>query len=582
MRAGGRHQPRLIPAGQAAHGIAIAVTAEQSADPVSARMPAADRRSRRPGWLAAKRVPDEWRVVVLALIVSICAYTWYVSRGLTFGYADALSRMVIARRVVASTTPGLAQLGTTWPPLHMIAMLPLIWNNTLFHDGFAGAFPSMVSYVLASLYIFRMARRLDVSRGGAWTAALVFICNPSITYMQSTAMSALPMICTATIAIYYMLCWARSYHALDLMKSSAAVAAGTGIRYDGWALAGVLAVLVVYLAWRRQGLRGAQAWGILYGILAFSGCAAWVIYNAVIFHDPLLFLFFGNAHHNTAYMAKFPSYHHAWLSFEMDGYSAAGMVGWVTTAFAILGLAVFIWRHRMRQTALPAYALLVPLAFLWLTFYVGFDTILMPQLGFSVYWNVRFGLMLTPAAAFFAGYLASVRRAMLAVVLAGLAMFVAVNSTISIPLAMREPLAASTHGATAQAEAEWFLHHYRGGKLLISYVPSAPAIFYMLQRIPDHNLVTDSNGARFTHALASPQSSVTWVIMQENDPDNPIWTGLHRRQGWRRHFVLRKVMGGTAFYERIPCCGVAGTAAPAATVPDAPLTAAKPATARPG
>jgi len=35
---------------------------------------------------------------------------------LTLAYGDAISHMMIARRVVAGRTPGLAQLGTTWLP----------------------------------------------------------------------------------------------------------------------------------------------------------------------------------------------------------------------------------------------------------------------------------------------------------------------------------------------------------------------------------------------------------------------------------------------------------------------------------
>jgi hypothetical protein len=281
-------------------------------------MPVRAALSRGFGWLAA-RTTDERLVVLLAVAVSVGAYAWYASRGLTFGYADALSRMEIARRVLISRTPGLAQLGTTWLPLQPMLMLPLIWNNTLFHDGFAGSFPSMVAYVIASLYMYRMIRFLFSKRGAAWVAAVAFIINPSVVYMQATAMSEVPMICTAVVAIYYMLVWVRSYHAADLMKSAAAVAAGTAIRYDGWPLAVAFAVVVVYLAWRHRGSQGALAWLIAYGMLAFSGCAAWVIYNQVIFHDPILFVFFGNSK-NTINLAALPAYHNAKLAFEMYGY----------------------------------------------------------------------------------------------------------------------------------------------------------------------------------------------------------------------------------------------------------------------
>lgn len=501
------------------------------------------------GWLATD-VTQVWLLALLATIISILAYTWYASRGLTFGYADALSRIMIARRVVVSRTPGLAQLGTTWPTLNSIAMLPLIWDNTLFHNGFAGSFPSMVAYVITSLYLFRTVRLLMNRRVCAWAAALIFMLNPSVAYLQSTAMSEIPMVCAATVSVYYMVRWARSYYALDLVKSAAAVAAGTGIRYDGWALAAAFALLVFVLAWRRQGFQGAQSWGILYGLLGFSGCAAWTIYNTVIFHDPLLFLYFGNANHSTSYMSHFPQYHHAWMSFEMFGYSAAGMVGWATAALAIAGLAAFAMRHRLQHGTLPIYALLTPLAYHWLVFYLGFDTILLPQLGLHIYWNARFGIELIPALAFFVGYLAGLGRVPAVITFGVLAWFAVTYSTSQIPFALREPL-ATQHGITAKMEADWLINHYHGGNVLISYIPSAPAMFYMMQRIPDLNFITDANGAQFRFALSHPQLSVRWVVMEQNDSSNRIWTGLHNRQVLKRYFVLRGQLGTTMFYERI-------------------------------
>lgn len=507
-------------------------------------------------WLAV-RATDEWLIVFLATLLSVGAYAWYASRALTVGYGDAVSRMMIARRVVAGRTPGLAQLGSTWLPLHTMLMLPLIWNDTLFHEGFAGSFPSMVAYVVASAYMFRLGRFLLASRGAAWVAAFAFMFNPSVVYMQSTAMSEVPLLCTATVAVYYMLRWAKSYHANDLVKSAAAVAVGTGIRYDGWALAAAFALVVVYLAWRRRGYAGAEAWGILYGVLAFSGCAAWVIYNAVIFHDPMLFFFFGDSTHTFHHPI---SYHRPWLSFQMYGYSAAAIAGWVTTLLAVLGLAVFAFRYRLRASTLPAYALLIPFAYHWLIFYMGMDTIFMPELGFGVYWNVRFGLELIPAVAVFAACLASQRRYLLVIVVSVITVFGMVDSTVETPFALRE--AVSPQSATViprmRAEAQWLLTQYHSGNVLISYVPDAPMAYFMMRGIPDREVITDANGWQFTSALAHPQDSVTWIVLEEDqNAQDPIWVGLHNRKDWQQYFVLRKVVGPgkyfwrTEFYERI-------------------------------
>src|SRR5260221_12040062 len=64
--------------------------------------------------------------------------------------------MMIARRVIAGRTPGLAQLGTTWLPFNHALMLPFIWSDFLFRSGFAGSFPSMIAFVVGTVYMYRL------------------------------------------------------------------------------------------------------------------------------------------------------------------------------------------------------------------------------------------------------------------------------------------------------------------------------------------------------------------------------------------------------------------------------------------
>ena len=509
-----------------------------------------DRLSRSRRWLKA-HATDELLVACLAIALSVCAYAWYAQAGVTVGYGDAVSRMMIARRVVAGRATGLAQLGTTWLPLHTMLMLPLIWNDALFHSGIAGAFPSMVAYTLTAIYLYRMAYFLFSARGIAWIAALIFLLNPSVLYMQSTAMSEVPLLCAATIAIYYMARWARSYYAFDLVKSAVAVAVSAGIRYDGWALAAAFAVVVLYLAWRRQGFAGAESHSILYGMLAFSSCAAWVIYNGVIFHDPLLFLFFGDSTHTVHHLE---SYHKPWLSFEMFGYAAGATAGWLMTALAALGFILFAVRSRLRASALPVYALLLPIAYHWLIFYMGVDSILLPQLGATIYWNARFGLMLVPAIVIFAAYLASqlhyVRAGILGVTLA----FVVINSTLQTPMALCEPTSPQSASVVPHQRmaAQWLLAHYHGGNVLISYTPDAPMAYFLMRGLPDDTLIMDTAGAPFAAALVNPETSVRWIVLDDDvQLANPVWIGLRRNHNWRRSFVLRQTIGATHVYEYV-------------------------------
>ena len=105
--------------------------------------------------LIRKHLTDEWLIVALAAALSIGFYVWYDAHGLTAAFGDARIREVIARRVVVSRTPGLAQFGSTWLPFNAVVSAPLIWNDFLFRTGIAGSIPSMLGFVVAALYLYR-------------------------------------------------------------------------------------------------------------------------------------------------------------------------------------------------------------------------------------------------------------------------------------------------------------------------------------------------------------------------------------------------------------------------------------------
>ncbi|HLY29632.1 MAG TPA: glycosyltransferase, partial [Ktedonobacterales bacterium] len=112
---------------------------------------------RRPGWLR-----DGW--LIATLCTAICASLlslWYsYTNGDIMLYNDSYSHLRIARRVLISSSPGIAQFGGVWLPLPHIIQLPFVWNDTLWFSGLAGSFSSMPCYVVAAVYLFLTARRL--------------------------------------------------------------------------------------------------------------------------------------------------------------------------------------------------------------------------------------------------------------------------------------------------------------------------------------------------------------------------------------------------------------------------------------
>jgi hypothetical protein len=497
---------------------------------------------------------EAW-VALLASATSLGSYAYYVQQGLTLAYADAISHMMIAHRVFSSTTPGLAQLGTVWLPLNHILMLPLVWNDALFRDGFAGTFPSMVAYVVSAVYMYRLGALVFSSQVAGWAAALTLMLNPSVLYMQSTPMSELELICFAVVAIFYAIRWTRTFDADDLVKCALSTAAGTLVRYDGWALALALLVVVGVVAWRRRGRLIAESHVLLFGTLGLAGCAAWIIYQAVIFKNPFVFLNGPYSAHAQQQVieriAGLPTDHDALLSLNVYTHTTLDTLTWPIAVAALLGLCCWIIRTRLHTATWPLYVVLIPFAFNWLSLVLGMTVIQTPEVPFygaATFFNVRYGMMMIPAAALFIASLATLRRELVPIVL-GLVIVASTLATAgATPYVLQEPLHGSGR-VLSSPEGQWLANNYRGGKVLVSSGPFSKVMFD--SNLPDTAFVTDGDGAVFQAALAHPEFATTWIVMSPDSINfDPVWAALHNRSDWQQYFVLRQVFGRTQIYER--------------------------------
>ncbi|HEX9068003.1 MAG TPA: hypothetical protein VF807_04480, partial [Ktedonobacterales bacterium] len=219
-------------------------------------------------------------------------------------------------------------------------------------------------------------------------------------YMQSTPMSELDLICFAIVAIYYAIRWARAFDANDLVKCALATAAGTLVRYDGWALALALLAVIGVVAWRRRGRLIAESHGLLFGTLGLAGCAAWIIYQTVIFKSPFAFLngpYSATAQQKVVqHIAGLPTRHNMLLSLNVYVHATLDTLTWPIAVAALLGLLWWVSQTRLSIKSWPVYAVLVPFAFNWLSLVLGMTTIETPEVplySVGTFFNVRYGMM---------------------------------------------------------------------------------------------------------------------------------------------------------------------------------------------
>jgi hypothetical protein len=367
-------------------------------------------------------------VAAIGSVVSLLFFLYYFQRGEILLYGDAVAHINIARRLFDSHTPGLLQLGTVWLPLPHLLMIPFLASDWMWRTGVGGSIPSMLAYVLGVVGIFRLTRGLLASdertkpaeRTTAWIAALVYGANPDLLYLQATAM---------TEPLYLALfIWSAVYFAefLRLLSRDAKMyrhplyrcalcLAGAGLtRYDGWFLASVIGLFVLFQLrqrWNDRAFRGLA--------LKFLACIAlapllWLAYNAAVYKNALEFA-------NGPYSAKaieqrtaqpgYPAHPGAGnvvtaASFFLKSAQlnmAAGNWGRIWIVFALAGSWVGIRTHARNVILL----LWVPVAFYGLSIAYSGVPLFVPTWWPFTWYNLRYGLQLLPLFAVSAAICAS-------------------------------------------------------------------------------------------------------------------------------------------------------------------------------
>ena len=155
--------------------------------------------------------PVAWIVGLAAVYASVAAYMVTDRMGAVLLYKDSISHLEIARRVLDSTSPGLAQLGAVWLPLPHLVMLPLVWDNTLYYDGFAGTITSMIAFVAIAVLMYRLVADLTGRKFAGVIAAAVLVSNANMLYMQSTPMTEALLYFFIIAMIFCVQRWAGQY-----------------------------------------------------------------------------------------------------------------------------------------------------------------------------------------------------------------------------------------------------------------------------------------------------------------------------------------------------------------------------------
>lgn len=481
-------------------------------------------------------------LIVLTLIL-VATATWYgfYQNGLGLAYNDARSHLNIGRRVVEGLKPGLAQIGSVWLPLPHLLMVPTIWNDFFWHSGLAGAIQSMGSFVITGVLVYLYLKKLGVSLFARFFGVALFALNLNVLYLQSTAMTELLLIATMTAGSYYLLLWAQKENIVDLLKCSLFIMLSTLIRYDGWFLIFIATLIVAFQIFRKKGYKATEGMSIMFMSLGGLGIALWVLWNLLIFGDPLFFAFGPFSAHSQQEQllaaGNLPTKGDILLSIKMYLYA---LFFNSYTLPAILGLfgGISLWFNKKINinARIATLALIAPFIFNILALYLGHSVLFIQGISGDTWFNVRYGVMLAPSIAIFVAYLTDKVKPMRFVIV-GLSLLVLTFAFLNQDAVTIDDARVGSSQKNVSEVSDWLADNAgdKEGFILISAASHDAIIFS--SGMDMSRFIHEGTGLYWDTALGNPDHWARWIVMRTHDENDLVFREINK-EAWEDHYTL--------------------------------------------
>lgn len=473
-----------------------------------------------------------WWIGLGATVISIAAYVYFFNQGVVLGYKDAMSHLQIAQRVVNSPTPGFAQLGGVWLPLQHILMLPVVWIAPLYYSGFAGSVISMLSFVVACMYLYKIVLGLTSgARVPAVAGVLVFALNPNILYMQSTPMGELLFFAAVAAMAYHMQAWIQTDKPMQLMLAALAGALSCLTRYEAWLLTLIVfTAIVVFVSFRRYGRQKAEGSTLMFAFLAWAPAIGWIGWNWLILGDPLNFQSGEYAKPSLWVDTSDPSLGHPLVAIKTYWYALVHDFGLPIIIVAAIGIIALVVVRRNLDT-LPILSFLsLPVFFSW-AIWSGTRPMNVMETSGNLY-NLRFGLVMGILAAVAIGYLVSLAARVLqipaAIAVGVLTVSILFGSGLSQIVTIQETQSGlqRTINIAPNGVSDFLRQNYDGGKLLQESFGNETILFDARVSLGEN--IYEGSYQLWEPALKDPAAhDIRWIVMRGGDKPDKVYIALH-------------------------------------------------------
>ncbi len=492
-----------------------------------------------------------WFFIFLASFISIGVWYYYYTQDLHLAYNDARSHLNIGRRVVDNLNPGLSQIGSVWLPLFHLLEVPTIWNDFMYRTGLSGSLISMVSYVVGAIYLLKLCNLLGMKRWSSLGAVTVYLFNPNLLFMQTTPMTEALLLAMSIGATYYLLRWQQTEKLLDLILAGFFVMLSTLTRYDGWFLLAYTAMAIFLIIAKNYGKERAIGLSVLFATLAGFGVFLWFLWNKAIFGD---FFFFSNSQFSAKaqqdvleaegrLMTKgnLPQSLYVYtLAVEHNMGTIIFILSCIATVFFLIS------RRYSLEVKLAVLTLFVPFGFNVLALFQGHSVLHLPELYPYTWFNVRYGLMMLPAAALALGLLVDRRTIasvlLIVTVLLQTGYVYAQNDIITIKDGVQ-----GASGNFLNDVGDWIHTHANTGLILVAASSNDALIFR--SGLPMKQFIHEGAGKYWTESLKQPTKHAQWIIMHKGDI---VYKELVEKENddFRYNYTLRYKGQFSYVYER--------------------------------
>lgn len=357
-----------------------------------------------------------WRVDATVLLLaasvgSVVAYLWFRDLGTVLGYKDALSHLLIGRRMVVGQHPGFGQLGGIWLPLPHLLIATLAWDRDLYLSGLAGSVFSMASYVGTVLGLYAAVRIVTRDRVAGWAAAAVYGLNANALYLQSTPMGETLMYLGMVTAVVCLLLWYRTERHRWLLLGAVTCMLLVLVRYEAWVFSAALLAVVVHVCLVRGhrffgGNCAGQAYVLVFGAYTGLGVILWLVWDLVIFGDPLAWLTGQYTSVDQTRSLELSQVDDLRTSLKTYGYAIRDTIGLPVAAVGLVGLIAMAWRERVSPLFTTFLSTAAAGAFITYGLYSGTQPMRVTEVDGDLY-NLRMAVVMILPIALFAGYAVS-------------------------------------------------------------------------------------------------------------------------------------------------------------------------------